>query len=149
VIDAFRVKNIVVPTDFSASARKALEVARDVASAAGPAHLTLVHAYSPPVDIEALAPAMVDDYLKRLSDRATEELAKALDTVEKAGISTEYFALRGNPSTVVTELAEEKNADLIVMGTHGRTGIARAALGSVAERVVRTARCPVLTVRPD
>jgi nucleotide-binding universal stress UspA family protein len=60
---------------------------------------------------------------------------------------TRYFARTGNPAAEITRFAAENDVDLIVMGTHGRAGFAHVVLGSVAERVVRTATCPVLTVR--
>jgi nucleotide-binding universal stress UspA family protein len=62
-------------------------------------------------------------------------------------VTIEYRLLEGDPATVITETAEETEADLIVMGTHGRTGLARIVMGSVAEEVLRHAPCPVLTVR--
>ena len=63
-------------------------------------------------------------------------------------LQTEYFALQGAPSDVILETVREYGADLVVMGTHGHSGLAHVLLGSVAERVVRTAPCPVLTVKP-
>ena len=67
--------------------------------------------------------------------------------LQEAGVSAEYVSARGSPERIVVDTARDKEADLIVMGTHGRTGLAHIALGSVAERVVRDAHCPVLTVR--
>lgn len=147
--DPYRVRTIVVAMDFSPASLRALELARDLAEAAGPAHIILVHGYFVPPDIEAFAGAGISDFLADLSERATRDLEAALKGLQDAGISSEYMALHGSPDRVIPQLAADKNADLIVMGTHGRTGLSRLALGSVAERVVQTAPCPVLTVRVD
>ncbi len=147
MIDAVRFQTIVVPLDFSPESRRALEVARALAKGAGPAHLILLHAYFLPVDIEALAAQQNLDLLGLLSSQATEELEGILEDLQDAGISCEFLVSRGYPEHVIIELARDKNADLIVMGTRGRTGLAHVALGSIAERVVREAPCPVVTVK--
>jgi nucleotide-binding universal stress UspA family protein len=142
---------VLVPTDFSQTARHALEVAQQVATSMGPARLVLAHAYYVPVEIEVLiATERGGDggLLDRMSDAAAEELERILENLQEAGVSVEYAARHGSPEQVIEELAKEFNADLIVMGTHGRSGLRRALMGSVAEHVVRTAECPVLTVRP-
>ena len=80
--------------------------------------------------------------------RAEGDLADLVRELERDGVEAEAIARRGSPDRVVLELAAERSADLIVMGTHGRTGLAHAFLGSVAERVAREADCPVLTTKP-
>lgn len=142
-----RFRKIVVPMDFSASAHAALEVAQGVARAAGPAHLVLVHAYFLPTEIESLIEGSRDLVLEALSTRAATDLEKILVELQEAGVSSEFVTRHGNPETVILQTAAEAGADLIVMGTHGRTGISRLVLGSVAERVLRGATCPVVTVR--
>ena len=67
--------------------------------------------------------------------------------LQDEGISAEFAVHGGTPELVIVDMAAEKEADLIVMGTHGRTGLAHVLLGSVAERVLRTAPCPVITVK--
>jgi nucleotide-binding universal stress UspA family protein len=74
------------------------------------------------------------------------ELARRRDRVTDAGLQCHYRCLEGSPAKEIVRRAEETNADLIVVGTHGRRGLAHAMLGSVAERVVQLATCPVLTV---
>jgi nucleotide-binding universal stress UspA family protein len=147
--EALRLRTIIVAMDFSKASERALETAGELAKSAGPAHVMLVHGYYIPPDIEAFVPDKVPSYLEMLSEQATRALQTALVGLQDAGISAEYVALRGSPDEVVVKLAKDKDADLIVMGTHGRTGLAHWALGSVAERVVQHAHCPVLTVKAD
>jgi nucleotide-binding universal stress UspA family protein len=143
-----RFRKILVPMDFSPGANRALELASDLARQAGPAHLILVHAYFVPVEIEALAVIGPEKLLEDIRARAADDLEKILVRLQDAGISAEYDAAPGSPEEVVLRLADDKEVDLIVMGTHGRTGLTHVLLGSVAERVVRAASCPVLTVKP-
>lgn len=141
-----RLRTIVVPTDFSKSAERALGLARDLAQDAGPAHLILTHAVFVPIEIEALG-VDLQAGLSGIEERVVEDLERILVELQDAGISAEYLSVRGSPERIILEVASSKNADLIVMGTHGRTGLAHVVLGSVAERVVREAPCPVLTVK--
>jgi len=144
---ALKLRTILVPMDFSASSHKALEIAKELAKSAGPAHLILVHAYYVPIELEQFLIQQGDPVLERLSEAVTKDLEKILTGLQDAGISSEYLANRGAPERLIVELAKQKHADLIVMGTHGRRGLAHMLLGSVAERVVRTAECPVMTVQ--
>ncbi len=146
--EALRFRTIVVPFDFSDSARRALDTARSISKSAGPAHLVLVHAYFVPAELETLAQRAHEPILELVSAQASEDLEKVLVDLQNEGISAEFYAQHGSPDRIIVELASEKSADLIVMGTHGRTGLAHVLLGSVAERVLRTAPCPVITVRP-
>ncbi len=140
-------QTIVVPIDFSGTSSHALELARDLARAAGPAHIVLVHACEVPIELAMYAPDHSAPFVEKLSEDASKRLASTLADLQDAGISAEYLLLRGSPDAVINRLAEERKADLIAMGTHGRTGLPHLALGSIAERVVRTAPCPVLTVK--
>lgn len=144
---AFQLRKILVPMDFSETAQRALEVAKQLAKSAGPAHLILMHAYYVPIELEQYLVQQGDPVLERLTESVTADLEKILTSLQKDGISAEYVASRGAPDHLIVELAKEKHADLIVMGTHGRRGLSHLLLGSVAERVVRTAECPVMTVR--
>ncbi len=147
--EGLRVRKILVPMDFSASAQRALELALDLAKKAGPAHLMLVHGYYVPPEIEAFAPDRVPSYLNMLSEQASKDLEQSLVALQDAGVSSEYLAEPGTPDHVIIKVAADMGADLIVMGTHGRTGVPRFALGSIAERVVQTAPCPVITVKDE
>ena len=145
--EATRFRTIIVPLDFSPESRRALDVARELARSAGPAHLILTHAYFIPVELEALAAQQNLALLDLLSSEASKELERILEDLQNAGISSEFLVSRGYPEQVILELARDKNADLIVMGTRGRTGLAHVVLGSIAERVMRGAPCPVITVK--
>lgn len=142
-----QLRTILVPMDFSPASHRALEFAKELARSAGPAHLVLVHAYYVPVELEQFLIQQGDPVLERLSESVTKDLEKILTGLQDAGISSEYLANRGAPERMIVELAKQKHADLIVMGTHGRRGLSHLLLGSVAERVVRTAECPVMTVQ--
>ncbi len=143
---------VVVPTDFSPTARQALKLAEQIAATMGPSRLILAHAYYVPVELEMLVSSEASGYdgllLGRISEAATAELERILEDVQDAGMSVEYVSRHGTPEHVVADVARENDADLIVMGTHGRTGVSRMLMGSVAEYVVRMAPCPVLTVGP-
>lgn len=141
-------KKILVPIDFSEHSTLALDTAVSLASDFA-ASLTLVHVY------EALAVAVPAGYqlfsqaqLDRLFKELHQELAKQRQRAEAAGatsVATEL--LHGFPVSELQNFAAENSFDLIVMGTHGRRGLSHAFMGSVAERLVRVAPCPVLTVR--
>ena len=100
-----------------------------------------------PVELLEFAQGDGRDLTARISERATEALSKLLADLQDRGIASEYFALQGGPCDVILETVRERGADLIVMGTHGHSGLAHLALGSVAERVVRLSPVPVLTVK--
>jgi nucleotide-binding universal stress UspA family protein len=142
-----RLRTIVVGMDFSAAARRALELAKDLAKTAGPAHLVLVHAEYIPIELEQYLLREGDSALQRMSDAVKKDLESVLVGLQDAGISAEFLVQRGTPEKLIVDVAEQKNADLIAIGTHGRRGLTHLLLGSVAERVVRTAKQPVLTVR--
>ena len=99
------------------------------------------------LEIEALAVHGPHTILDDIHSHASDDLEKMLVGLQDEGISCEYEARDGSPDQVIVKLARDKKADLIVMGTRGRTGLAHAILGSVAERVIRTAPCPVMTVK--
>jgi len=142
-----RIRRIVVAMDFSAAARRALELAQSLAKGAGPAHVILVHAYYVPVELEQYLITHGKSIPDVLSPEATRDLEAILTKLQKDGLSAEYVAAAGAPETVVLEVAKDKQADLIALGTHGRRGISHMLLGSVAERIVRHAEIPVVTVR--
>lgn len=138
---------ILVPTDFSAASEPALDFAVELARAAG-ASLTLVHVYNPtPYEIPEGAPVTsvlnVDGVLAEFRRQLEGAKAKA----EKAGAArVDTLLVQGPAYAEIVRLAEQRGYGLIVMGTHGRSGFAHMLLGSVAEKVVRKAPCPVVTV---
>jgi nucleotide-binding universal stress UspA family protein len=139
---------ILVPVDFSEGSERAIHYARWLAGPLG-ATLTLLHVWDAPIMIPAEAVTMVSGTLVSFSEMVRASAAKELDALRASwvgrGVDLEIRLARGYAPDVITRLGAEY--DLIAMGSHGRTGFARAFLGSVAERVVGTATVPVLTVR--
>jgi len=147
-------KTILVPHDFSSSANHAVAIARDEVKAHG-AKLILLHVIDLPFGLkpetvivpdETGAPINVKDYAVKLAEEHLADLAARL---AKDGITPTTFLRLGKPEDEIVKFANENHVDLIAMGTHGRTGLAHMLVGSVAERVVRTSKCPVLTIRAD
>src|SRR5688572_23998182 len=141
------IKRILVPLDFSSNSRLALDYAYGLARKFDAA-LHLVHVCEVPsaltgsMDAYAIA---YTDWSQRLGEEAERELEKLRPRLAGIKVSTEV--LFGNPSRAIITAAETNDADLIVMGTHGHGPVMHVVMGNVAERVVRTAECPVLTVR--
>lgn len=137
---------ILVPTDGSEGVERAVEHAVDLASAHGAA-LQVVYV----VNTASFATLPMETSWEGVGDMLREDGATALQRVEEiadaAGVPVETHLLEGSPSREIVRYAEDGGVDLIVMGTHGRGGIDRLLLGSVAERVVRSSEVPVLTVR--
>lgn len=139
-------KAILFPTDFSESSDAALSYASSLAAESG-ATLHLVHVS----DISDVyyagygAYAYTPDLVQELVREHELKLEKIKPTVQ--GVHYEHHTLRGAPAKEIVAFAEEKDVDLIVIGSHGRTGVSRLLMGSVAEDVVRHAKCPVLTVK--
>jgi len=134
-------KKILVPTDFSYSGQSALGFATSLARESG-ATLLIVHAEELPIAYGAGEFALTP-----LPD--ADELRAMLATVVPSdpAVRCEHRLLSGDPASQIVQLAADERVDLIVMGTHGRTGLKRMLMGSVAEAVVRRAGCPVLTVK--
>ncbi len=162
------VTHILVPTDFSPTAAHALRYAFDEARLHG-AKLTLLHVVPPgsgtdvyyvskpsgypgafdpaaTARIGAPWPAHAGTVVRHdVSDEVLTQLRDLIPQARRRSWGTELAV--GSPAETIVRVAQELAADLIVMGTHGRTGLQHALLGSVAEKVVRQAPCPVLTVR--
>jgi nucleotide-binding universal stress UspA family protein len=138
---------ILAPTDFSEYSQQAIQYARDLAQTFG-ATLLLLHVVEPPpYPIEGLPPSELSGtLLDDLEQYATSDLARVL--ANEAEVKVVRRVVVGIPYRTIVEAAEAEKVDLIVMATHGRTGFSHLFMGSVAERVVRTAPCPVLTIRP-
>ncbi len=142
-------KNILVATDGSkysdAAASEALGLAKRNGSA-----LTVISV----VPSELMTPADIDftitqrELIAEKEMREAEKNAKAVkEAAQKEGVAVKAFVLSGRPAEAIIETAQEKKADLIVLGSHGRTGVERLLMGSVAERVIVLASCPVLVVK--
>jgi universal stress protein A len=134
-------KSILVPTDFSETSDVALHYAIFMAQALG-AQLSLLHVPGRTGEnFEANFP------VGRFETAARERLSALLSEEEIARLRPEYALRIGTPADEIVRYADARDVDLIVMGTHGRSGVAHLLMGSVAEHVVRTAPCPVLLVR--
>jgi nucleotide-binding universal stress UspA family protein len=133
---------ILFPTDFSPASQEAMSWATSLARDSG-ATLLIMHVEEPP-----MAYGGGELYID-VQDNEREDLRKALVNVVPLDhqVPFEHKLLVGDPATAIVETAENEHADLIVMGTHGRTGLTRLLMGSVAESVVRKAGCPVLTIK--
>ena len=136
------IRHILAPSDFSTYSKQAVTYAFELAQTRG-AKLSLLHVIEVPVyAIEVYLP------LADLEQDARRELALLLPEAEAAHVDVTRLVEMGVPYVKILEVARAEQVDLIVMSTHGRTGLGHLVLGSVAERVVRLAPCPVLTIRP-
>jgi nucleotide-binding universal stress UspA family protein len=148
------IRRILVPTDFSDCSRDALDYALSLADRLG-AEVHLVHVFERPVYFEVgVSHSLqlrhnVDEWIHDLKAGATKQLDTLAAEVRGRRPGTQASFREGTAVEEILKAAKETSADIIVLGTHGRTGLPHVVLGSVAERVVRTAPCPVLTVRPS
>jgi nucleotide-binding universal stress UspA family protein len=145
-----RFRTILVPTDFSDHSAAALDLAIDVARTYG-ATLHLLHCY--PIDPGAISPygiVIPEGFDRDIREAAEQQLARWADKASAAEVRVELHLSGMFPAEVIAQTAGEIRADLIAMGTRGFSGLKHVLLGSVAERVLRLAPCPVLTVKaPD
>jgi len=144
------ITRILVPTDFSVQSEGALAYARDIAERFG-ASIHLLHVLEDPYATSAYAtevygylpPGLKETWQKNAEEKLTALLTRA----DRTRFSATTAVIFGRPAAAIADYATENGSDLIVMGTHGRGGVTHLLLGSVAERVIRSAPCPVLTVR--
>jgi len=136
------IKRILFPTDFSHTGDAALAMATALARDSG-ATLIIAHVEEPPVAYGG------GEMYYGTPEPALEEIQRMLQEVkpQDLGVKFEHRLIAGDPAGAICRLAEELDVDLIIMGTHGRTGLSRLVMGSVAEAVVRRATCPVLTYK--
>jgi nucleotide-binding universal stress UspA family protein len=139
------IQRILVAHDFSDTAQGALDLALSLAEKLD-ASILVLHAYEIPTYGLPEGPVMTAEMVKDIESAAQTALEGVVHRARRPGISVSGVLRRGPAWSEVNAVAKETKADLVVMGTHGRRGLARALLGSVAEKVVRTAPCAVLTV---
>ena len=140
-------RTLLVPTDFSKAAAAAVEYALWLA-ARSHANVAFLHVMEPAVysvDFALTHPGISAE----VKQGALKALRNLNDEARSRGVHAETVLTTGTPFAVITSVAVERKADLIVMGTHGRSGLAHVMLGSTAERVIRLAPCPVLTVKAE
>lgn len=137
-----KARKILFPTDLSPPGDEALALASSLARDTG-AELLIVHAEEPPVAYAG------GEFYYDIPLTNSENLRKALERVvpKRPDVSYRHVMVTGEPASAIVQLAEDEKVDFIVMGTHGRTGLLRLLMGSVAEAVVRRAPCPVITYR--
>ena len=141
-------RRILVATDFSEASLPAWDCALSLAADNG-ADLFLVHAHEPLnfVDTSGIVPGQFEEWDEAVRAKSNERLDVLVARARQVGVRAHRSVEAGNADEAIIRAARDLETDLIVMGTHGRTGISRMFLGSVASRVVATASCPVLTVR--
>ncbi len=145
-------RTILIPTDFSEDAERAIHTARALlappSAVASEIRLILLHAFNLPIEYTAYGPIPTSvHYLQDTGLDAERRLQEMTDRLTAEGLTVDWVAREGDPSVVIVEEAERRQADLIAMGTHGRSGLRHLLLGSTAERVVQHAKCPVMTIR--
>jgi len=135
-------KTIVFPTDFSHASDAALQHAEALAKQSA-ARLLIVHVEEPPLAYGG------GELYYGLPEPSSERILKMLEDVKPSDPSVPYThrLTMGDPAGEVVRIAEDENAEMIIIGTHGRTGMTRLLMGSVAEAIVRRAPCPVLVYR--
>ena len=143
--EELKLKRILVPVDFSACSLKALGYAAAFAKQFG-ARLILIHVVESYMPVPETGMVDVALIVSQMREGAKKELEKVRLTVD-AAVNPTAELREGNPHREIVQAASELGADLIVISTHGRTGLAHVFMGSIAENVVRHAGCPVLVVR--
>ena len=141
------IKRMLCASDFSSASRPALLLAQELARALK-AKLILFHAYETSVPIGNggyLPPSVMQEMLTASRDAAAQSLKRLARSNVKGGRISTLLA-EGPAAAAIVRTAKKNRVDLVVMGTHGRTGVRRLLMGSVADRVIRTASCPVLVV---
>lgn len=139
-------RSILIATDFSPHAERAVELGVELASKLG-ARVHLVHAYDLPIPtVHPYAVTIPDPYIRACREEAGRRLDETLARVRARGVEAEAHLAVVPAAEAIAATAEEVGCDLIVMGTRGHRGLARMLLGSVAERTLRAAPCSVLTV---
>ena len=140
------IKRILVPIDFTETSDRALDYAVDLAKQLG-ASIIVMHAYELPIygfPDGALVASV--DVATRISQASQEGLNAALEKRKGSGVDLRAILRDGPPAEEIATVAREQSVDLVVLGTHGRRGLRRAIMGSVAEEVIRECACPVLTI---
>ena len=146
-----QLRTILLPTDFSGCANYAVAYAAAIGRAAR-AKIICIYVLEPmvpAVGYTGLAdPMPIADISEQLEDSAERELPQVVHCEELRGLEVEEVIAHGDASAEIVRVAAEREVDLIVISSHGRTGLGRMIFGSTAEAVVRHARCPVLVVKP-
>ena len=150
-VQVMKVRSILLPTDFSECGNYALSYATSLARKFG-ASIICVHVIEPIVPTVGYSgmtePLPIADISDQIEDSAERELPKFAECEECAGLEVEELIVHGDAASEIVRVARQRQVDLIVISSHGRTGLGRILFGSTAEAVVRHASCPVLVVKP-
>ncbi|HEX5708679.1 MAG TPA: universal stress protein [Pyrinomonadaceae bacterium] len=145
------IRSILLPTDFSECAAHAVPAAAELARLTG-ARIVCLHVIEPVVPAVGWTPVAeplpLADVGAHLEETAARELPRFARSPECEGLEVEEVIARGEAASEIVRVARERGADVIVISSHGRTGLGRIIFGSTAESVVRHAHCPVLVVKP-
>ena len=147
-----QIRSILFPTDFSECGNYALSYAASLARTFG-ASIICIHVIEPMVPTVGYSgmtePLPIADITEQLEDSAERELPKIAECEECAGLEVEELIVHGEAASEIVRVAKDRKVDLIVVSSHGRTGLGRILFGSTAEAIVRHASCPVLVVKPS
>lgn len=156
-IDKFRggisffsmIKKILIPTDFSPSAMHALAYAIELNKTFG-ARLYLLHVLQDITDFSEfnLSPSILPQLYAEFEQNATKRLEEIVSTVVPPDTPCDTYIIHGVPFYEIIQFARDENVDLIIIASHGRTGLKHVLFGSTADKVVKKSPCPVLTIRP-
>jgi nucleotide-binding universal stress UspA family protein len=150
-MQVMKIRSILLPTDFSECGNFALSYGSSLARMFE-ASLICIHVIEPMVPTVGYSgmtePLPMADISDQLEDSAERELPKIAERKECAGLQIEQLIVHGEAASEIVRVANERKVDLIVVSSHGRTGLGRILFGSTAEAVVRHASCPVLVVKP-
>ena len=142
-----RLQRIMLATDFSPQARVALDYAAELSKRLEVPLLLLAAFQIPVYPLPEGIVVRSTDTIAQLLSQTSADLASARQLAQDQGaVDVETIVVEGNPAAEIVRIAQERKTDLIVMGSHGRGGLSRAILGSVADKVMRTAHCPVMIV---
>ncbi len=145
----FKIKRILVPTDFSEMSAQAFGYAEEIAEQyQGEIHLIYVLEKTPPILTIRSLDLKTEKIQKSIEDNARKSLQKFAEKFS-SNAKVKQVLLRGQDFETITSYSKEKKIDLIVIATHGRTGLLHTLLGSVAEKIIRYAKCPVLVITPS
>ena len=141
-------KKILVPTDFSSSAQQAFEYAIELNRSYN-ARLYLVHVLQDFTDFSEfnLSPTILPQLYAEFEENATKRLEELIQNLVPAPMNCDMYILHGVAYYEITQFASDEAVDLIVIGSRGRTGLSHLIFGSTAEKVIKRAHCPVLTVK--
>lgn len=147
----FDIKNIIVPTDFSKLSFSAFEYAKNLAERMDATiHLIYVLEKTPPFLAVRSLDVTEEEVMKTMEEQAKKQLSETADAFrEDSNVKIIEVCRKGIDYEEIVEYSKEIKSDLIVIATHGRTGILHTLLGSVAEKVIRFAKCPVLVITPE